>query len=169
MRAVRAEQPFTVVAGVLLPDHMHFLWALPPGDADYSRRWALIKARFASGVREMGLVGRRAPAGVAPRGLWQPRFWEHRIRDQHDLRVHLDYVHYNPVKHGWCTRPTEWPHSTFHRYVAAGLYPRDWAAAPDSAATGFGESLPPARGSGAGPTSIGHAAPDPIGHAIVRR
>ena len=127
---VRAARPFTLDAIVVLPDHLHCLWTLPPDDADFSTRWRLIKSRLARGLP----VGeRRSQRRIAKqeRGIWQRRFWEHVIRDERDLRQHVDYIHYNPVKHGHAARPAEWPHSSFHRYVQRGVYTADWGAAPD--------------------------------------
>ena len=112
-RRVAIQHPFTVNAIVVLPDHLHCLWTLPPGDTDYPSRWRLIKTRV---TRWHGAQG----------SLWQPRYWEHLIRDDADYRQHVEYVHYNPVKHGYVTRPSEWPYSSFRRYVAEGLYPQDW-------------------------------------------
>jgi putative transposase len=102
---------------VLLPDHLHCLWTLPDGDADFSRRWSVIK---------------RLTTQACGSPIWQPRFWEHAIRDERDLHRHLDYVHGNPVKHGLVQRAADWPYSSFHRYLRNGAYPEDWYdAGPD--------------------------------------
>jgi putative transposase len=123
----RRRRPFTIEAIVVLPDHLHCIWTLPPGDSDFSGRWHDIKARFSARIpREERLSARRTRKGE--RGIWQRRFWEHVIRDQVDFERHFDYVHYNPVKHGHVTRAADWPYSTFHRCVREGLYPLDWAA-----------------------------------------
>lgn len=119
---VRGTHPFTIDAWVLLPDHLHCLWTLPDGDTDYSKRWGMIKARFTK-----TLNATLAPATRRPT-YWQKRFWEHCIRDDHDLRRHMDYTHYNPVKHGLTETAAAWPFSTFHRHVKTGTYPLDWAA-----------------------------------------
>lgn len=136
--AVRAELPFEVVALVLLPDHLHAVWTLPPDDSDYPRRWALIKRHIAQEARRLVTVP--LPHSMAKRhetGVWQRRYWEHLIRDETDLQRHVDYIHINPVKHGYVKRAADWRHSTFHRYVKQGILPTDWAA---EAATGdFGE------------------------------
>jgi putative transposase len=131
MRDCRARWPFRVDAIVLLPDHLHCLWSLPPDDHDYSRRWAWIKKEFtkaylAAGGREHAVSSARRRRG--DRGVWQPRFWDHQIRDELDFERHFDYIHYNPVKHGLVARPRDWPFSSFHRWVAAGVYPVDWAS-----------------------------------------
>jgi putative transposase len=131
IRAAKAARPFEVVAFVLLPDHLHTLWQLPPDNGDFSTRWRQIKARFTHDLIRDG----RSAEPVSPsrrrtgeRDVWQRRFWEHVIRDEEDLRRHLDYIHWNPVKHGLVTRVRDWPWSTFHRYVRQGIYSADWGA-----------------------------------------
>ena len=124
-RKVRRRYPFTIDAIVILPDHFHTVWTLPPGDADFSTRMRLIKSTFSRAIPPTEhLSAVRSARGE--RGVWQRRFWEHAIRDEDDLRLHLDYTHYNPVKHGHVRQVREWPHSSFHRYVEAGTYPPDW-------------------------------------------
>ena len=113
-RAVRQKRPFDIVAIVILPDHLHCIWTLPAGDTDFMTRWRLIKTWFS---KRAGL-----------KDVWQHRYWEHVLRDERDLINHVDYIHYNPVKHGWAETPVEWPHSSFAHYVSRGTYPRDWAA-----------------------------------------
>ena len=126
VRATRAERPFRIDAWVVLPDHLHCLWTLPPGDDDFSNRWKVIKIRFVQCLPPIEpRSGVRARRGE--RGIWQRRFWEQVIRDEADYARHVDYIHFNPVKHGWCGSVREWPYSTFHRWVAAGDYPSDWA------------------------------------------
>ena len=115
---------------VVLPDHLHCIWTLPPGDADFSARWHDIKSRFSARIpREEWLSERRLRTGE--RGIWQRRFWEHAIRDDRDFATHVDYIHFNPVKHGHAARVADWRYSSFHRYVTKGLLPLDWAAGPD--------------------------------------
>jgi putative transposase len=121
MDECRKTRPFEMVAVVLLPDHLHCVWALPEGDDDFSRRWAAIKAGFsrrylAQGSCEAGRCTSRIKRGE--RGLWQRRFWEHRIRDPDDLRRHTLYIHYNPVRHGLAICPHQWAPSSFHRFEA---------------------------------------------------
>ena len=125
MRGVRNRQPFHIDAWVVLPDHLHCLWTLPPGDTDYSGRWRAIKKAFSKALPETESLSevRRARH---ERGIWQRRFWEHTIRDERDYAAHMDYVHFNPVRHGWVTRVADWPYSSFHRLVRAGVYPGDW-------------------------------------------
>ena len=125
---VRETRPFTIDAWVLLPDHLHCIWTLPPGDADYSTRWNRIKRRMsldcsADYKRDELLTASKRNHREST--LWQRRFREHQIRDEMDFMQHVDYLHYNPVKHGLCQRLADWPHSTFHRYVTQGVYSTD--------------------------------------------
>jgi putative transposase len=140
---IRRTLPFVVEGWVLLPDHIHCVWTLPAGDTDFSRRWGLIKARVTQHITCSAPGISRSPAAFAPArpGLWQRRFWEHLIRDEADLEVHLDYLHYNPVKHGYVAAPHQWPWSSLHRLVAQGLYPEGWgsSAPPAGPLDGFGE------------------------------
>ncbi|NVO16817.1 MAG: transposase [Rhodoplanes sp.] len=124
-RVVQERRPFGTIAICILPDHLHALWSLPEGDADFASRWAMIKIGFSRGLSPA--VGRSA-SKVARRekGLWQRRFWEHAIRDDSDFARHVDYIHYNPVKHGHVSAVADWPYSSFHRWVDQGLLPLDW-------------------------------------------
>ena len=115
---------------MVLPEHLHCLWSLPHGGTDYSIRWSLIKTRFTKTLIEKGLRIRRRRKNE--RRLWQPRFWEHVIRDDADLSRHIDYIHFNPVKHGLTDRVSAWPHSSFHRFCAEGKLPKDWAGVFES-------------------------------------
>lgn len=138
VRATKARHPFHIDAWVVLPEHMHCLWTLPPGDADFSLRWKVIKFGFArrlpaSEVRT-GTQERRGE-----RGIWQRRYWEHLIRDGQDYQRHYDYIHFNPLKHGHVQRLVDWPYSSFHRAVARGLYPLDWCGGVLSEDVDFGE------------------------------
>jgi len=123
---VQREHPFETVAICVLPDHLHAVWTLPTDDADFSLRWSLIKAGFSRGL---SAALRRSESKVVKRekGIWQRRFWEHQIRDDLDLQRHVDYIHFNPVKHRHVARVAVWPYSSFHRYVEQGLCPPDWA------------------------------------------
>lgn len=135
----RRKYPFDIDAFVVLPDHMHAIWTLPPDDADFSTRWRLIKAAFAKSLpkQERQSAARKARN---ERGIWQRRFWEHMIRNETDYARHVDYCYINPVKHGLVTRVRDWPHSSFHRDVERGIFPLDWA--DDVAAEGaFGEAV----------------------------
>jgi putative transposase len=136
--SVHEQHPFQTIAICVLPDHMHALWSLPQGDADFSLRWSLIKSGFSRGFA--GDMHRSASkAARRERGIWQRRYWEHAIRDDADLERHVDYIHFNPVKHGHVSQVCDWPHSSFHRYVARGILPRDWAGRVDGIAATFGE------------------------------
>ena len=129
-RACQEQWPFEVSAIVLLPDHLHAIWSLPLGDSNYPARWAWIKKEFTKSW--LDLRGKSLPVSPAReaenrRGVWQPRFWEHTIEDEDDFENHFDYIHYNPVKHGYVQCPRDWRWSSFHRWVKAGIYPADWA------------------------------------------
>jgi putative transposase len=118
VRVTRAERPFGIDAWVVLPDHLHCVWTMPAGDADFPTRWRLIKTRFSRGLP----AGRRRESHVAraERGIWQRRYWEHHIRDEDDYHAHVRYCWINPVKHGFVARPEAWPYSSVHgdaRYV----------------------------------------------------
>jgi putative transposase len=126
-RKVRHQRPFKIDAIVVLPDHLHCVWTLPPDDPDFSTRWRLIKTAFARGIPIGERLSQRRQR-VGERGIWQRRFWEHMIRDERDFSSHVDYIHYNPLKHGHVQRVSDWPHSSFHQYVSEGVYPSDWAS-----------------------------------------
>jgi REP-associated tyrosine transposase len=135
---VQRKHPVKVEAIVVLPDHLHCLWRLPPGDSDYGVRWGLIKSAFSRGLPA---VERRSTSRQTrgERGIWQRRFWEHLVRDDEDFARHVDYIHYNPVKHGWANVPSEWKHSSFKRFVEAGIYPRDWGCSGQLGSVSIGE------------------------------
>lgn len=130
-RMVRARRPFALIAAVILPDHLHCIWRLPAGERENGIRWRHIKACFSRAVPEMGHAS-DSRHRRRERGVWQRRYWEHLIRDERDLQAHVDYIHFNPVKHGLVTRPADWPHSSLHRFVRRGWLPADWGCAPDS-------------------------------------
>jgi putative transposase len=122
---VRKKYPFHIDAWVVLPEHLHCVLTLPEGDSDFSLRWRLIKSAFSRALpKTETLSAVRHAAGE--RGIWQRHFWEHLIRDEVDFQKHVDYVHVNPLKHGLVNCVNDWPYSTFHRYVAAGVYPVEW-------------------------------------------
>lgn len=129
IQSVRRDRPFRIDGWVLLPDHLHAVWTLPADDDDYATRWRLIKARV---TQQLGGAYRNPEAMTVRRqakgqgSLWQHRYWEHCLRDEADVRQHLDYLHFNPVKHGLVSSAAEWPWSSFHRFVEAGVYPGDW-------------------------------------------
>ena len=138
VRLVRSRHPFEIAAMVILPDHLHALWVLPPNDADFATRWALIKAGFSRGLPASEQVS-KSRVRKGERGIWQRRYWEHLIRDDEDYARHVDYIHYNPVKHGHAMRAADWPHSSIHRYITAGTLPADWASGLQDGVSGFGE------------------------------
>ena len=141
-RDVKVAHPFTVEATVVLPDHLHALWTLPEGDADFATRWRLVKAGFSRALPRGERVS-SSRAGKGERGIWQRRYWEHTLRDERDFERHADYIHFNPVKHGHVSRVSDWPHSTFHRMVRLGIYPQDWAGDAGTVALNFGERPEP--------------------------
>ncbi|WP_333876663.1 REP-associated tyrosine transposase, partial [Methylobacter sp.] len=113
-RIVKRTHPFVIEAIVVLPEHLHAIWKLPEGDADYPMRWSLIKSSFSRGLEKTESI-RASRVKKRERGIWQRRYWEHQIRDECDFEKHVDYIHYNPVKHGYAKRPIDWPFSTLHR------------------------------------------------------
>ncbi|MDJ0798313.1 MAG: transposase [Calothrix sp. MO_167.B12] len=126
---VMQQHPFTVDAIVILPDHLHCIWTLPPDDNNFSTRWRLIKSNFTRHChpryKEQISTSRQNKKEQA---IWQRRFWEHQIRNQSDFASHVDYIHYNPVKHGYVKAPKDWQYCSFHRYVNQGIYDFDWGA-----------------------------------------
>ena len=137
-RDVKAHHPFVMDAVVVLPDHLHAIWTLPEGDADFAVRWRLIKSAFSRALprQESVSISRR---GKGERGIWQRRYWEHTLRDDADYSRHADYIHFNPVKHGHVGRVRDWPYSSFHRMVWLGVYPVDWGGDSWGEEAGFGE------------------------------
>ncbi len=136
-RECKRAWPFEMNAIVLLPDHLHAIWTLPPGDENYSGRWSVIKTSFTKRYLAQGDRDWRVSAGKQRerrRGVWQRRFWEHTIEDEDDFEIHFDYIHYNPVKHRLARCPHEWEPSSFHRWVKKRVYPDNW---------GCGEFPPP--------------------------
>jgi putative transposase len=126
---VRSQVPFNIVAIVLLPEHLHCVWTLPPGDDDFSSRWADAKAEFtkrflAGGGAEVPISASRQKKGE--RGIWQRRFWEHLVRSEDELKRCVDYIHINPLRHGLVNRVRDWPWSTFHRFATEGEYSENW-------------------------------------------
>ena len=135
---VKHTHPFTVLAMVVLPEHLHAIWRLPPGDVDFPLRWSLIKAGFSQCLLKDERIS-SSRQGKRERGIWQRRYWEHQIRDEADLARHVDYIHYNPVKHGWVKRPVDWLHSTLHGYIDRGMVPADWGGQMGNEIGGYGE------------------------------
>lgn len=134
LRECQKEWPFEINAIVLLHDHLHAIWTMPRGDTRYSARWSWIKKEFTSrwlkqGGREQAIS--KSQRDENRRGIWQRRFWEHTLEDEDDFERHFDYIHFNPVKHGYVNCPHEWEWSSFHRWVKAGVYPWHWACFSD--------------------------------------
>lgn len=127
---VQRKRPFVVEAEVLMPDHVHVVWTLPEGDADYSTRIRLVKTAFTKAVPPSVKTSPRneSRASKGEREVWQRRYWEHVIRDEEDFHTHVDYVHFNPVKHGLTKRPCDWPYSTFGAWVERGSYDPWWGS-----------------------------------------
>ena len=137
-REVRSFHPFAIEAMVVLPDHLHAIWTLPDNDANFATRWRRIKSIFSQNTA-LGERVSSSRAARGERGIWQRRFWEHTIRDERDYERHVNYIHFNPVKHGHVTRVSDWPYSSFHRYVARGIYPADWGGDHADPACNYGE------------------------------
>jgi putative transposase len=137
-RYTRLRHPFTIEAVVVLPDHLHAIWTLPEGDADFALRWRLIKTVFSRALPRGELLS-KSRAGKGERSIWQRRYWEHTLRDEGDFSRHVDYIHFNPVKHGHVAQVQDWPYSSFHRFVRLGIFPEDWAGDVGNKDTRFGE------------------------------
>src|SRR3977135_1929188 len=137
-RDTRAAHPFAVEAIVVLPEHLHAVWTLPEGDADFAVRWRLIKSAFSRALPGGEYVS-RSRAAKGERGIWQRRYWERTLRDEDDFARHVDYIHFNPVKHGHVGRAADWEYSSFHRSVRLGLYPADWGGDSRDEGGSFGE------------------------------
>jgi putative transposase len=144
IQRARQTLPFHIDGWVVLPDHLHSVWTLPLEDGNYAARWAIIKRQVST------LCGKQfkeieIPSESKQRrkesGVWQRRYWEHQIRDDSDYERHMDYLHWNPVKHGYVRQVADWPFSSFHRLVAQGIYPPDWGgtAIEETKTINFGE------------------------------
>ena len=133
--------PFTIDAIVILPEHLHALWTLPQGDNDFATRWMLIKTGFSRQIlKGEHCIASRKKKGE--RGIWQRRYWEHFIRDERDYNHHVEYIHYNPVKHGYVNRASDWQYSSIHRFIANGTIDRNWGVGMDPPdGSNFGERV----------------------------
>ena len=137
-RYTRMHHPFAIDAIVVLPDHLHAIWTLPEGVSDFAVRWRLIKSAFSQALSSGEHVSpTRAMKGE--RGIWQRRYWEHTLRDECDHSRHVDYIHFNPVRHGYADEVWQWPYSSFRRMVRLGVYPLDWAGDVRGDDADFGE------------------------------
>jgi putative transposase len=137
-RSVQESHPFTTVAICILPDHLHAIWELPPRDVDFAGRWSRIKSGFSRGLMPASDLA-VSKLRHREKGIWQRRYWEHLVRDEDDLARHVDYIHYNPVKHGRVTAVRDWPYSSFHRYCRNGILPPDWGGNVRELSGRFGE------------------------------
>jgi putative transposase len=126
IKKIKDKHPFTIDAFILLPDHLHCIWTLPSDDSDFSMRWRLIKSGFSRNYKTA--LGSTPVIRKKESPVWQGRFWEHLIRDENDFKRHVEYIHYNPVKHELAKAPKDWKYSSFHRFVAKGKYNNDWGA-----------------------------------------
>lgn len=124
-RYVKKQKYFYMNAVVIMPDHLHCIWTMPPDDGDFSIRWNMLKGRFSRSI-DVGERVSKSRKKRRERGIWQRRFWAHLIEDQEDYNRHVDYIHWNPVKHGWVNKVCDWPYSSFHRYVEHGIYTENW-------------------------------------------
>lgn len=141
MNKVKRQHPFKIDAMVVLPDHLHVMWTLPINDNDFVTRWMLIKSGFSRQIPKSERINQSRQI-KGERGIWQRRYWEHLIRDEDDFENHVNYIHYNPVKHGHVERAVDWPYSSIHEYIAKDLLGRDWGnGGTDVKGDGFGERL----------------------------
>jgi len=120
--------PFVIDAIVILPDHLHAIFTLPENDSNYSLRWNLIKGFFSKEIQTQERIT-ASRKNKNERGIWQRRFWEHLIRNEQDLKNHIDYIHYNPVKHGYVQQPDEWKYSSIYQYIKNELLSPNWTCA----------------------------------------
>ena len=119
------KHPFKIDAIVILPEHLHTIWTLPKGDNNYSKRWILIKSYFSRHIPKTESLSRSRKL-KRERGVWQRRYWEHQIKNEKDLEQHVNYIHYNPVKHGYVTTAIDWPHTSIHKYIRKAIVPKNW-------------------------------------------
>jgi putative transposase len=139
IRHVKKAHPFDIDAMIIMPDHLHAVWTLPESNNDFSTRWNLIKGGFSRRIA-FGEKTSASRSSKGERGIWQRRFWEHLIRDDNDFERHVDYIHYNPVKHGYVQRPADWPLSSIHRYIKYKILDKNWACGDDFKQENFGET-----------------------------
>ncbi|HAO25267.1 MAG TPA: transposase [Methylophaga sp.] len=137
-RKVKLAHPFDIDAIVVLPDHLHTIWTLPENDFDFATRWRLIKSHFSRGLPSTERIN-NSRKQKSERGIWQRRYWEHLIRDDLDYARHVDYIHYNPVKHGYVDKVVEWPYSSIHWFIDKGIITSDWSVGETIIFTNIGE------------------------------
>ena len=144
IRLVQQQYPFEIIAWVQLPDHIHCIWQMPENDADYSMRWSQIKRLTTQACPHYHLTTDELNLSEVKRnerGIWQRRFLEHQIRNESDFIKHMDYIHYNPIKHGLVERVTDWEYSSFHRCVRQGFYSEDWGGGSIDFLDSFSDGL----------------------------
>lgn len=134
IRKTKSKYPFKILAYVILPDHLHLIMTLPENDSNYSLRWSMIKSLFSKQIIFSEPIS-AARIKKRERGIWQRRFWEHLIRDEADLENHVNYIHFNPVKHGYVNNPIDWKFSSIHSYIQKGIIPYNWAECYQSEAS----------------------------------
>lgn len=137
-KTVMQKRPFMIDAAVVLPDHLHFIWTLPEHDSDYSTRWRLIKTAFIKQFPDKFIVQNANRKNKKQQKIWQHRGWEHCLRDEQDFQQHIDYIHYNPVKHGYVKHAGDWKYSSIHRYIKFGVLNNDWGGGELAFADGIG-------------------------------
>ena len=138
MKKVKQRHPFHIDAIVVLPDHLHAMWTLPQDDADFSKRWILIKSRFSRHIPK-NEYRRKSRIVKGERGIWQRRYWEHLIRDAWDYEQHVNYIQYKPVKHGYVEKAADWKLSSIHHYIKEGFIDRNWGTADIFQGDNYGE------------------------------
>ena len=138
VKKVKQQHPFHIDAMVVLPDHLHAIWTLPKDEADYPKRWMLIKSGFSRRIPK-NEYRRKNRITKGERGIWQRRYWEHMIRDERDFEQHMNYIHYNPVKHGYVAKAVEWKHSSIHRYIKEGIIDPNWGISETFEGDNYGE------------------------------
>jgi len=135
---VKKRHPFVLDAMVVLPDHLHVMFTLPSDDNDFAKRWMLIKSGFSRQLPARERIN-KSRKSKGERGIWQRRYWEHLIRNDRDYKHHVDYIHFNPVKHGYVERAVDWPYSTIHHFIRRGLLTSDWGDGCADGGIDFGE------------------------------
>jgi putative transposase len=133
IRKVQTKYPFEINAWVLLPDHFHCIWTLPEQDSNFQLRIRLLKryvTQTCSCILHRDSLNTPSRRKRKESTIWQRRYWEHKIRTETDFKHHMDYIHYNPVKHGLSESPSEWSYSTIHRLMKQSVYPENWASKP---------------------------------------
>jgi putative transposase len=141
MKKTQQKMPFSILAIVILPEHLHTVWKLPHNDSNYAGRWRLIKSYFSQALIKQNITLLKNSRGEY--NLWQKRYWEHTIKDEKDLETHIDYIHYNPVKHNLVKQPGDWPYSSFHLYIKKNLLSPNWGNVQTYLhSLGFGEQSP---------------------------